>query len=142
MSEGKRGRPLGFKLSEASKRAISMSKRGQRHKLETREKISRSLMSYFRKKCPLSEELSCRYFHRYKYDAEPWLDEVREELDTSMDILTDKALRNKSKIEICCGFNIEYFSHSITPELIYLFKEFCDEKGIGFEEGMDIIGGL
>lgn len=92
---------------------------------------------YFRKKNPISEELSCRYFHKFNYDAGDWLDEVRDELDSTMEIMTEKALRNKNKIEICCGFNIEYFSHNITPELIILFKEYCEEAGIDFEEAIN-----
>jgi hypothetical protein len=58
---GKRGRPLGFKLTESSKRAISMAKTGQKHRQETRDKISRSLLGYFKKRSPLSDEITNRY---------------------------------------------------------------------------------
>ena len=37
-----KGRPIGYKLSEASKRAISESKKGQRHKESTKVKISKN----------------------------------------------------------------------------------------------------
>ena len=57
------GRPLGFKLSEESKKAISESKKGQRHKQETKDKISRSLIIYFRKLNSLSEEIENPYFN-------------------------------------------------------------------------------
>jgi hypothetical protein len=43
----KRGRPLGFKLSEESKQKISESKTGQLHSEETKEKISHSVAAYF-----------------------------------------------------------------------------------------------
>jgi conjugal transfer/entry exclusion protein len=43
----KRGRPLGFKLSEESKAKISKSKTGQLHDEETKEKISDSVRAYF-----------------------------------------------------------------------------------------------
>ena len=101
---GRRGRPLGFKLSESSKRAISAAKKGQRHKLETREKISKSLLVYFRKKTPLSEELSNRY-HRIidRSGIQDWLSNISFDFDSSFDIMTEKAVRNKSKIELNCG---------------------------------------
>ncbi len=123
---GRRGRPLGFKLSDASKKAISLSKKGQKHKPETKDKISKSLILYFRKKNPISEELSSRYVYKYNFDSSSWFEDIRDELDSCMDILTEKALRNKNKIEIACGNNIEYFSHELTPEVIIMFKEYCE----------------
>ena len=136
---GRRGRPLGFKLSDASKRAISLSKRGQRHRPETREKISRSLILYFRRKSPISEELNNRYMYTYDFDSSNWFEDVRDRLDASMDILTEKAMRNKSKIEIACGYNIEYFSHNLTPEIIVLFKEYCNINEL---DCYDVLGDL
>lgn len=131
---GKRGRPLGFRLSEDSKRAISMSKTGQRHRQETKDKISRSLIMYFRKKNPISEEITNYYCDSMDDDMCDWIQEVGDELDASMDVMTDRALRNKCKIEITCGGNIEYFSHNITPELIVMFKEYCEENGLDPED--------
>lgn len=131
---GKRGRPLGFRLSDTSKRAISMSKTGQQHRPETRDKISRSLMMYFKRKNPISEEMAARYFMLYDEDVCDWIQDMGEELDLCTDIMTEKALRNKCKIEITCGHNIEYFSHGITPELILLFKEYCIENNVSPED--------
>lgn len=121
---GKRGRPLGYKLSEYSRMSISMSKQGQKHKPETIEKISRSLVMFFRKRDPLSEELSHSY-NRFDNNREfsDWMFDVHEDLDSTMNILTEKSMRNKEKIEIACGDNIEYFSHNITPEFLLLLKE-------------------
>jgi hypothetical protein len=138
---GKRGRPLGYRLSEASRRAISQSKTGQKHKQETKDKISRSLVSYFRAKNPLSEEMSACY---YRFDntgaLADWIDEYSEDIDSAMDVMTEKVLRNKGKIEISCGHNIEFFSHGITPELIYLFKEHCEITGADFEQVLEEAG--
>lgn len=131
---GKRGRPLGFRLSEESKRAISESKRGQRHRPETKDKISRSLIMYFRRQNPLSEEIINRYMRVGDDKLCNWIQDVQEELDSSMEILTEKAMRNKTKVEITCGHNIEFFSHGITPELIYLLKEYCETNGVDLEE--------
>ena len=121
---GKRGRPLGFKLSEFSRRSISMSKRGQRHKPETIEKISKSLTMFFRRRDPLSEEITVRYC-RFEDDREfvDWMEDAHDELDADEAILTERSMRNREKTEIACGHNIEYFSHNITPEFLLLLKE-------------------
>lgn len=137
---GRRGRPLGFRLSDFSKRSISLSKTGQQHKQETKDKISRSLLLYFKRKNPISEELTNRYFRIAGDSIIDWLQDAGEELDSSLDIMTDKALFNKGKIEISCGNNIEYFSHGITPELIILFREYCTINNLNPEDVlMDIL---
>jgi hypothetical protein len=134
---GKRGRPLGFRLSAYSKMAISMSKTGQKHKQETKDKISRSLVQYFRRKNPWSEEIIDRYCRSDNDNLCEWVMEVQEELDNAMDVLTDKAMRNKSKIELACGPNIEFFSHNLTPELLIMCKEYCEETGQDLYEFID-----
>ena len=134
---GRRGRPLGFRLSESSKRAISMSKTGQHHRPETRDKISRSLIMYFRRKNPISEEIINRYCGTMDDIMCDWIQDVGDELDSSMDIMTEKAIRNKCKMEITCGNNIEYFSHTLTPELIILFKEYCELNDIAPEKALE-----
>lgn len=120
-----RGRPLGFKLSEESKKAISESKKGQRHKQETKDKISRSLIIYFRKLNSFSEEIENRYCRADDDDTCGWVQSVRSKLDNLDDVLTRKSMFSKNRIEMTCGNNIEYFSHNLTPEILLLFKEFC-----------------
>lgn len=121
----RRGRPTGFRLSDESKKAISTSKTGQRHKQETKDKISKSLVLYFRKKNPVSVELSSRYYRVMDNEAYDWLSEVESDIDSCMDFMTERAAKNKCKIEITCGNNIEYFSHDETPEFVLLLKEHC-----------------
>jgi len=124
VKRGRKGRPIGFKLSEASKRAISEAKKGQRHKEATKDKISKSLQNYFRKKNPLSEELVHTYCRVSNDEMCEWMCEVSEELDEIRDVLTSKAMYNKLRIEISYGNNIEeIFSHSITPELLLMYKQ-------------------
>lgn len=137
----RRGRPIGFKLSEASKRAISESKRGQRHRQETKDKISHSLIVYFKNKNPLSEELTNMYCN-FEEGGEvcEWMVENEENIDAIEDVMTLKSLRNANRIEITVGPNIEYFSHEITPELIVLFLEACEELGIDPDELFDDMG--
>lgn len=132
-----RGRPKGFKLSDESKLAISKSKLGQRHRQETRDKISKSLIVYFRNLNPLSEDIENKYCRFDDDEACGWVQDVREELDNLEDVLTRKALQSKRRMEICCGNNIEFFSHEMTPELLLLFKEFCRLNGLDLDETFD-----
>lgn len=131
MGDGRRGRPVGFRLSESSKRAISESKRGQKHKQETKDKISNSLVVYFKGKNPLSEELTNMYCG---FDTDPevyeWVIDNEISLNSLDDVMTLKRLRNANRIELTVGSNIEFFSHQETPELIVLFKEECELRGI------------
>ena len=124
VKQGRKGRPTGFRLSEASKRLISESKKGQKHKELTKNKISRSLHNYFRRKSPLSEEIITTYC-RVSDDAMcEWMCEVAEELDNSRDVLTQRAMFNKFRLEISYGHNIEeIFSHSMTPEMLLMAKQ-------------------
>ena len=138
--QGRRGRPLGFKLSEYSKRAISISKQGQRHRSETKDKISKSLLIYFRKKDPLSEELINIYCRIDDDELCGWINEASEVLDSLDDIMTIRSLRNARRIEITTGNNIEYFSHEVTPEMLVLFKEVCEELGKDPMEFFDELG--
>ena len=136
-NNGRRGRPIGYRLSEESKRAISESKRGQFHRQETKDKISRSLIVYFRNKNPVSVEMS-NYYSRINLDrACDWIDDTKEGIDSCEEIMTEKSLRNKQKMEITCGDNIELFSHKMTPELIVMFKEYCVKRGLTPDEGYD-----
>jgi len=122
--KGNKGRPIGFRLSEASKRAISESKKGQRHKESTKDKIARSLKSYFRKKYPLSRELFRTYNNIDDLDATEWIQDVRDDLDDIHDVLTQKMIFSRLRIEISYGDNVEeLLSHSITPELLLMIKE-------------------
>jgi hypothetical protein len=141
MGNGKRGRPVGFKLSELSRRAISESKKGQRHKQETRDKISNSLIIYFKKKNPLSDELANMYCDDVDFpDVCLWMENNKDKLDEVNDVMTLKGLRNANRIELSVGADIEYFSHDITPELLVLFLEQCGLMNVDPEEYFDDMG--
>jgi len=125
VGQGRKGRPIGFRLSQASKRAISEAKKGQKHKETTKDKISRSLQNYFRAKNPLSEEIINMYCNVADDELCEWAASVSDELDECRDILTQKILNNKLRIELSYGDNIEeIFSHSMTPELLLMEKEY------------------
>jgi hypothetical protein len=140
MSSGRRGRPIGFRLSEASRRAISESKKGQKHKQETKNKISDSLILYFKKKNPLSEELTKMYCDESHPEVCEWMEDNKNELDRIDDVMTLKAVRNSNRIELVIGSNIEYFSHEVTPELLVLFLEQCDILDLDPSEYFDALG--
>ncbi len=141
MNNGRRGRPIGFKLSEVSKRAISESKRGQRHRQTTKDKISDSLIIYFKQKNPLSEELTNMYCN-FEEGGEvcEWMANNGDNLDMIDDVMTLKSLRNANRIEITVGPNIEFFSHEITPELLALFIIECEELGLDPNKHFDDMG--
>ena len=136
---GKRGRPEGHRLSDESKKAISESKKGQEHSQETKDKISKSLIIYFKRLNTLSDEVTNIYCRIGDDVVCDWMNEIREDLDESDEILTERRMRNSRRIEICCGQNIEYFSHNLTPEVIVLFKEFCEDMGLDPEEVFDAL---
>ena len=141
MNSGRRGRPIGFKLSELSKRSISESKKGQKHRQETKDKISDSLIVYFKKLNPLSEELTNMYCN-FEEGGEvcEWMANNEDNLDSLDDVMTLKSLRNANRIEITVGPNIEFFSHEITPELLVLFIEQCEILDIDPSEYFDDLG--
>jgi len=130
---GKRGRPSGHKLSEESKRAIAESKRGQRQKQETKDKISKSLLIYFDQFNSLADELVDRYCRADDDELCDWAYELKDELDASENVLTQKRMRNSRRIEIACGPNIEFFSHEMTPETMVIIKDLI-EKGWSIED--------
>ena len=105
----RRGRPKGFRLSDESKKKISKSKEGQKHTQETKDKISKSLILYFRKLNPLSEEIGKRYCRCDDDDMCGWVHDVRNDLDNLTDVMTDRSLRNTRRIELTCGNFIEFF---------------------------------
>ena len=130
MVRRKRGRPLGFKLSEYSKDAISRSKVGQKHSQETKDKISKALMMYFKKLNPLSREIEKKYCVPGNEELCDWIDGARVCIDTIDDVRTSRSMKNSRNIEVSYGQNIEAFSHDLTPErLLELFEE-CVEKNI------------
>jgi hypothetical protein len=91
----RRGRPLGHKLSEESKRAIAESKRGQRQRPETKDKISRSLILYFKKFNSFSEEIQNKYCRSDNDEVCDWAVDVSDELDNMDDVVTSKKMRNR-----------------------------------------------
>ena len=130
----KRGRPLGYKLSEETKTAIRCSKVGQKHSQETKDKISKSLLRYFRKKNPLSVEMENSYGN---YDEDgyllEWIEEMREFIDSSEDILTYRSVYNMARYEHSTSVDVESISHEVTPELLLMFKQHCLSVGVSMD---------
>jgi len=135
----KRGRPLGFKLSETSKEQISKSKTGQHHKQETKDKISHTLLIYFKQKNPFSEEIINSYCRSDDDVLCDWVHGVQEQLDCLDDVKTERIMRNNNRTEVAFGGNIEFFGHNITPESIVLFKEYCEEHDLDFEDFVEML---
>lgn len=131
---GKRGRPIGHKLSEESKRAIAESKTGQKHKPETKDKISRSLLIHFSQFNSLAEEIQRRYCRIDDDEVCQWVYDVGDDLDSIDDVYTSKTMRNTRRMELTSGNHIEYFSHELTPECLVMLKEEIESLGPEAEE--------
>jgi len=130
MAKGQRGRPIGYRLSEESKRAIAESKKGQFHKQETKDKISKSLIIYFKQFNSLADEITNRYCRTDDDIVCDWANDAREDLDESESVLTRKSMRNKRRMEISFGNDIEFFSHNLTPETMVILKQlFIEHNG-------------
>ena len=143
-----RGRPLGYKLSDKSKKAISESKRGQKHSEETKEKISRTLMLYFRNIHPLSKEFSEEYGALLESDDEvkEWFEAMRDNFDSCSEVLTEKALNSKRLREISIELNMDMSSNpavdSFTnnPEKMCELRKACEAKGLSFRAVTSVLG--
>jgi len=121
----KRGRPFGHCLSEETKEKIRQKRLGTRHSIETRNKISKSLKSYFRRKNSLAGSLKSEYAD-VDYEVMEWFDLNKESLDSIDDVMTFKKLVNLSQLEVGFGLEIEdLFGHEMTPEFLLLLKEYC-----------------
>ncbi len=148
MNNKGRGRPLGFKLSEESKRAISDSKKGQRHSEATKEKISRTLISYFRNMYPLSAELYDQYQEEINSSAEikEWFAKVSALFDETSNIYTERSLNSKRFREISIEYNISmednpYLNKTASdPEDLCELKQQCSSLGLDFKEVCYILG--
>jgi hypothetical protein len=125
----KRGRPTGFELSDESKDKIRQSRIGKAHSRETRNKISRSLIKYFKKRDPVSDGLSSEYKY-FPREITNWLYEHKSELDGTDNIMSNKRIMYLSQLEVCYGSNIENFCHSSTPEFLLLLKEELEDSNM------------
>jgi len=133
----KPGRPIGYELSDETKDKIRRSRIGKSHSRETRNKISISLMRYFRKRDPISNGIEDEYKY-FPKEAVEWIVDHRSEIDNAKDVVTNKRLMYLSQQEICYGDDIENFCHLSTPEFLMLLKEELRERGM-FEEIAELI---
>lgn len=125
----KRGRPLGYRLSEETKDKIRQKRLGSSHSQETRNKISKSLLAYFKKKNALSVSMEVEYGD-FPEEAVDWIYENSEDINASEDVVPEKKLSSMKQLEICLGSDIEFlFGHSTTPEFLILLKEELEERG-------------
>ena len=139
-----RGRPLRYRLSEESKRAISESKKGQKHSESTKDKISRTLVAYFRSIHPLSSEL----YEQYKEEIESsdeikrWFDSVSLNYDETKNIYSERSLNSK---EISIEYNINMDDNPYTnaninnPETLCEIKELCRHLGLNFSHACRLL---
>ena len=119
----KRGRPVGHRLSERTKDKIRCKRLGTHHSKATKDKISKSLEKYFKKRDSLSESIE----HDYRYfpkEATDWVCENKEAIDSTEHVITTKRFSYVNQVELNFGADIEtLFGHNTTPEFLLLLKE-------------------
>lgn len=128
----KRGRPFGHRLSEATKNKIRHKRLGTHHSEKTKDKISKSLVEYFKKKDSLAASMANEYSY-ISDEAVEWVYDNQEAIDATDHVVTEKRLAYLSQLETCLGNDIEnFFGHNTTPEFLLMLKEDI-EKAFGKE---------
>jgi hypothetical protein len=129
-----RGRPLGYKLSDHTKEKIRRKRLGTHHTEETKNKISKSLIEYFKKKNSLSTSIEYEY-SEISDEAVDWIYENRDALDRTEHVVTERRLLSIKQLEICLGSDIEeLFGHNTTPEFLMMLKEDVQRLGYDLKE--------
>lgn len=129
LQQGRVGRPSGHRLSEMTKEKIRLKRLGCCHTQATKDKISRSLTEYFKKRDLLSDSIENEYID-ISEEAVEWIVEHKEEIDVTEHVMTEKRLMYLKQLEICMGSDIEHlFGHNATPEFLMLLKEELEENG-------------
>jgi len=127
-----RGRPPGFRLLEKSKEKIRQSRLGTQHTEKTKNKISQSLIAYFKNRDSFTESIRNEY-RDYPPPVDDWFVDHKELLDESESIMAEGKLISLKQIEICYGSAIEKFGHEASPEFLLMLKEELLELGL-FDE--------
>lgn len=127
-----RGRPLGFRLLEKSKEKIRRSRLGTHHTEKTKNKISQSLIAYFKSRDSFTESIRNEY-KDYPPPVDDWFVDHKELLDESESIMAEGKLTYLQQIEMCYGNEIEKFGHDAGPEFLLMLKEELVELGL-FDE--------
>jgi hypothetical protein len=121
------GRPRGYKLSEETREKIRRRRIGTVQSKKTRDKISSSLLTYFKKKDLLTNGLKQEYFEASR-EAVDWIEDNKDIIDDTKDIMTERRLLYLNQVEICFGFDINNFGHNANPEFILLLKEVLQKE--------------
>ena len=134
----RRGRPFGYRLDDFTKEKIRNHRLGTHHAQETKDKISRSLTEYFKRKDSFSSSINQEYSE--VVEAVDWINENLDGLDEEADILTERRLLYSRQLEISLGHEIEVlFGHSATPEFLLLLKEELTERGVDIKEFISLV---
>lgn len=130
------GRKKGYVVSEETKKKIGQSHKGKKHSeetkekirksrfglfqsVETKEKIANSLLVYFKKKKPLSDDMICLY-----KEETGWIEKHRFIIDNFDDVKTQSRMRSINHTEIAASHFIEEIViDDLDPETLLLIKE-------------------
>lgn len=126
MCKKKVGRPKNFKLSQQTKDKIAKSKLGKLRTIETKEKISGSLLTYFRLRNTVEKDL-IKMYGKNSSESE-WIKKNKEAIN-QIGVDSISRMRSRSYTEIPCGSKIEFLARDeMDPEKICLLAEAIQEK--------------
>lgn len=126
----RRGRPLGYTLSKESRLAISLSKLGHQHTEETKSKISKSLIGFYKRKYPLSEELLVYYHDKYGEDIASWVAKNKDDIDELEDVVTDRCLLNYRRRELEYNTDLGYSAFAKNYDALLDLKKLLSNMGL------------
>ena len=104
-------------------------------------------MLYFRNIHPLSKEFTEDYGDLLADNPEvrEWFEEVKDDLDSFSEVLTEKALNSKRLREISIELNIDMSnnpavnSFTNSPEKMCELRKACEAKGLRFDIIMELL---
>lgn len=125
-----RGRPCGHRLNDLTKNKIRQKRIGTRHSLETRLKISKALLEFFKRQGSVSSDM-ISYYKSFE-ELVSWIEENSDYLDDENNtMMSERRLAACKQLEISLGKNEieQFFGHCATPEFLLLLKEEIEKSG-------------
>lgn len=117
------GRPFGHRISEETKNKIRNYRLDTHHSEETKDKISKSLIKYFKGRDSLSTNIEHEYSYLSK-EVSDWIYDNKDDIDDIDYVITERKLSYLNQLELCLGSDIEnLFGHNTTPEFLLILKE-------------------
>ena len=137
MTKKRRGRPLGFKVSDTTRYKTSKSMLGRKRPKEVCDNISAGRKKAFEEKNVLSDELMSEY--KDNPEALKWIQKNKKDINSMENVLSEKKI-NSSSIKFVDVETVD----TLTPERLYEIREkagwsrctVCGEVGPCIDRGL------